>query len=1098
MSESVRETDDHLCELLLDWEESQAAGRPVSAAELCGRSPELAAALQREIDCLKSVDQFIYARKDVGTRQAPAACSAGGESARFPNLPGYEVLDELGRGGMGVVYKARQLSLNRLVAVKTLAGGRWGHPGFAARMRQEAQALSRINHRHVVQVIDVIETPEAVSIVLEYVDGESLSRRQRGAPLPPAEAAALAQTIARTLAGVHEQGILHRDVKPANVLISRTGEIKITDFGLAKEEGSSDGLTLTGELLGSPAYMAPEQAEGRLAQISARTDVYAIGATLYELLTGRPPFQAGSHVEIIRQVVDADPVPPRLLDPGIPRDLETLALKCLEKDPDRRFATAGELADELSRYLNRQPIRSRPVGLPGRLARWCRRRPASAALVAVSAAAVLAVVAGLSIHYRNVTDYNRDLKRLNEDLSDATMKARSLQLIAEENERRAKDALYASDMNRAAIAWRDGDMRGLTELLDRQVPRAKESERRSFEWWYLHRQATPPHQALCDANSPVYMLCYSPDRRLLAMAGQDSVVRLYDPATGQVAHRLATGQIEINGVAFSPDGAELATAGDDGTVRIWNLTTYVQRLRIDAHPGKAFQLLYTPNGRQIVSCGDDPVIRVFAADSGERVRRLEGHLRTVHCLRLADDAQTLVSGSTDATVRTWDFETGRELWRSATTGAVRSLFVTADRKLVITGNDPGYLQIWDFRDGRKLGEARHLDAIESLAMHPEGRLLAAGDRSGSIRVWQLNAEGEIGPESLHAWQAHRGIAYSLVWTSDGKQLITAGSVGRVKSWSLAEALRPPGPFRFALGHANAFSPIPDSTSLVTTADSQRLLIRWNWQTGRKEGTLEGISADDVRVSPDARLVAVKIQSSGVYVFPLADVFRSPAEEKSLLDWKPGGTIRGIEFSPDSQTIAVPFQPDETENLPDEQCVWLHGAPDFQRNVRVGVPGAKTAAFSPDGSRLALGRDTGLVLWDISGQRVVWDSPQTDFASVVFSPDGKFVVTGGVGRLVIVRNAGDGTIRFRLASHRARINAFAFSPDGRTLATASADGVIKLWHVPTGQELFELRGPGSTCDRLAFAGDGRHLLALVFNPDPDRDEMLVYQAAGSDD
>ena len=330
MSESVRETDDHLCELLLEWEESIAAGRPLSAAELCGQSPELAAALQREIDRLQSVDQFMYARSKSGTGPPPPAAGAGSESTRFPNLPGYEVLEELGRGGMGIVYKARQRSLNRLVAVKTLAGGRWGHPGFVARMRQEALALSRINHRHVVQVIDVVETPDAVSIVLEYVDGESLSRRQRGAPLPPAEAAALVQTIARTLASVHDQGILHRDVKPANVLISRTGEIKISDFGLAKQEGSSDSLTLTGELLGSPAYMAPEQAEGRLAEVGVRTDVYAIGATLYELLTGRPPFQAGSHVEILRQVVDADPVPPRLLNPGIPRDLETLALRCLE------------------------------------------------------------------------------------------------------------------------------------------------------------------------------------------------------------------------------------------------------------------------------------------------------------------------------------------------------------------------------------------------------------------------------------------------------------------------------------------------------------------------------------------------------------------------------------------------------------------------------------------------------------------------------------------------------------------------------------------------------------------------------------------------
>jgi WD40 repeat protein len=1095
MTEPVCGTDDRLGELLLAWEEAAAEGQSLSAAELCGGSPELVPALQREIDRLRAVDRFMFGRTDAeGT--PPTSARAEDDCGRFPSLPGYEVLEELGRGGMGVVYKARQQSLNRFVAIKTLAGGRWGQPGFAARMRQEALALSRISHRHVVQVIDVVETPDAVSIVLEYVDGESLAHRQRRAPLPPAEAAELAQTIARTLASVHEQGILHRDVKPANVLISRAGEVKISDFGLAKQEGSSDGLTITGELIGSPAYMAPEQAEGRPAEISARTDVYSIGATLYELLTGRPPFQAGSHVEVLRQVLDADPVPPRMLNPGIPRDLETVALKCLEKDPARRFASAGELADELSRFLSGRPIRSRPIGSLLRLARWCRRHPAAAALVAVSVAAAVAVVAGLSVHYRNLTKYNRDLTRLNNDLTRTTIAAQELQRTAEENERRTKDLLYAPDMSRAAIAWRDADMRGLTELLERHVPRANESDRRGFEWWYLHRQTNPPHQVLLEAGAPFYFVCISPDRRLLAAAGKDSIVRLCDPETGLIKRELPTGQIEINGLAFAPDGGELATAGDDGTVRVWNLETGAERLRIDAHPDKAFQLLYTPDGRQIVSCGDNPVIRVFAADSGRPIRTLEGHQRTVQCLILADDARTLVSGSSDNTVRKWDLETGSELSPINATGAVRSLIVARDQNLIVTGSDRGFLQVWDFRDGRKLAEARHLDAIESLALHPEGRLLAAGDRSGSVRLWHLNPGGEIGPDRLRIWPAHQGIAYSLAWSADGTRLISAGSGGRVKSWPLAETTRAPGPFRFGVGNGNAFSLIPGSRSLLTTAHSKRQLIRWNWQTGRQERTLERDAVEDVRVSPEGRFVAIRIQSNALQVLPLADVFHAPPT-KPLLDWNPGGEVRGAQFSPDSQTVAVPFQPSGTESRPDEQGVWLHGPPDFQRSERVPVRGAKAVAFSPDGRRLALGHDAGLVLWDISGKQVIWSSLQTDFASVVFSPDGKLVVTGGVGRVVVVRDAENGQVRFSLPSHSARINAVAFSPDSRTLATASADGAIKLWHVPTRQELFELRGPGSNCDRLEFAGDGRHLLALIANPTPEEDEILVYQAANDE-
>jgi WD40 repeat protein/serine/threonine protein kinase len=1093
MNNPPRGIDDRLSDLLLAWEESVAAGEPLSAAALCREAPDLLPGLEREIGRLQAIDHFMSGKNDHESANSSRTMGTDEVDGRIPTLPGYEVLEELGRGGMGVVYKARQLSLNRLVAVKTLAGGRWGQPGFVARLRQEALALSRINHRGVVQVIDVIETGHAVSIVLEYVDGDSLARRQCGAPLPPAEAARLTLTIARTLAAVHAQGILHRDIKPGNVLLSHTGEIKISDFGLAKEEGRSDGLTVPGELLGSPAYMAPEQAHGRIAEIGVRTDVYSIGATLYELLTGRPPFQAASHVDILRHVIDVDPVPPRMLNPGIPRDLETLTLKCLEKEPARRFSSADELADELKRFLGGNPIFSRPIGPFDRLWRWCRRRPAAAALVAVSAAAAIVVVTGLSVHYRNLTKYTTELARLNADLSRATTTAQDLQRTAEEHERQAKDGLYASDMDRAAIAWRDADTQGLTELLVRHMPLPNESDRRGFEWWYLRRRATLARQVLLDVGSPVYLLRYSSDRGVLAAAGRDAVVRLFDPGTGEILQELATGQLEVNGVAFSPDGKELGTAGDDGTVRIWDLKTGAERLRIGAHSDKAFVVLFTLDGQRVITCGNDPLIRVFDARSGGAVGTCEGHQESVQNLILADDGKRLLSGGNDHAARIWDLETGRELSRIATTGAVRSLAAAWEKNLLVTGSEAGFVQTWDIRDGRKLAEVKHLDSIESLALDPAGTLLAAGDRSGGIRVWQLNADGAIVSDSLRVWQAHQRITYSLVWSSDGSRLISSGQGGRVVSWRITAEARDAGPFRFTVGNANAFALIPGTDSLLTTAFDARQLIRWDWKTGRQAELLPGDSSTDLRVSPDAKFVVVRRHPPALRVFPLAGLSGQQVPAAPLFDWNPGGTIRGMQFSPDSRAIAVPFQKEGDGDSLDNQTVWLHGSPDFQRSERIPVSGAKTVAFAPNGRRLAVGKDTGLVLWDIAARRTVWERPQTDFSSIAFSPDGKLVVSGGVGRLVIVRDAADGSVRFRLASHRARIDAFAFSPDSRTLATASADGAIKLWNLPTGQELFELRGPGPPCDRLEFADDGKNLLTLVSVPGPDRNEMLVFQA-----
>ncbi len=465
-------------------------------------------------------------------------------------------------------------------------------------------------------------------------------------------------------------------------------------------------------------------------------------------------------------------------------------------------------------------------------------------------------------------------------------------------------------------------------------------------------------------------------------------------------------------------------------------------------------VLFTVDGRQMITCGNDPRIRVFNSHSGDIVGTLEGHQDTVQSLILADDGKRLVSGGNDHSARIWDIGTGRELSRVATTGAVCSLAAAWDRNLLVTGTEAGFVQTWDIRDGRKLAEVKHLDAIESLALDPAGRLLAAGDRSGGIRVWQLNADGAIVPDSLRVWQAHQRITYSLVWASDGSRLISSGQGGRVISWRVAAEAPDTGPFRFTVGNANAFALIPGTDSLLTTASEQQQLIRWDWKSGSRKELLPGHAYNDLRVSPDAKYVAVRRHPAALQVFLLAEISGRQSPATPLCDWNPGGTIRGMQFSPDSRCIAVPFQKEGTADSLDGQTVWLHGSPDFQNSESIPVSGAKSVAFAPDGRRLAVGKDTGLVVWDVSERRAVWESPQTDFSSIVFSPDGKLVVTGGVGRLVIVRDAADGRVRFRMASHRARIDAFAFSPDSRTLATASVDGAIKLWHVPTGQELFE--------------------------------------------
>jgi tetratricopeptide (TPR) repeat protein len=314
-----------------------------------------------------------------------------------PNVPGYEILGELGRGGMGVVYKARQVALNRVVALKMIRHGDSASVGDTERFRTEAEAVARLQHHNIVQIYDVGAHRDLPYFSLEYCPGGSLERKLARTPQPPLEAARLVQTLARAMHHAHEHGIVHRDLKPGNVLIAEDGEPKITDFGLAKKLDEV-GQTQTGAIMGTPSYMAPEQALGQVHAIGPHTDVYALGAILYECLTGKPPFKAPTMMETLELVRREDPVPPSRLQPRTPRDLETICLKCLNKDASRRYGSAQEMADDLQRFLTGESILARPAGPTERAVRWARRRPVRATLVGVAVAAVVAVAAAIPLY----------------------------------------------------------------------------------------------------------------------------------------------------------------------------------------------------------------------------------------------------------------------------------------------------------------------------------------------------------------------------------------------------------------------------------------------------------------------------------------------------------------------------------------------------------------------------------------------------------------------------------------------------------------------------------------------------------------------------
>lgn len=1118
VTEPGSDIDDRLAALILKRQESILAKNPISIHELCRDCPELQSKLEQALSQLDTLHSVLLPHSNrtglvMSSSQTIAHESEDSDDSSdrsLPEVPGYEVIEEIGRGGMGVVFKARQISLNRIVAIKALTGRRWGRKEFVARLRHEATALSKIVHPGVVKVIDVVETSSSVSMILEFIDGESLSSRLDRSALPPEQAAAIALELARTLVVVHQHGLLHRDIKPANVLLDRSGATKLADFGLVKEEGCASEITQAGEVFGTPSYMAPEQAASQFELVDVRTDIYAVGATLYEMLSGRPPFVGVSLFDTLQKVQHSELVGLRVINHAVPRDLETICHKCLEKRNSDRFSNAQELVAELERFQQGLPIQSRSISPFERGRRWCRRRPVVSGLAALLFSSAIAICGLLVSNNRNLRRFNQELTRLNEDserlnlslkksneeLDRVAADAKNHQRIAEVHERQAKDALYIADMNRAAIALGQDDPREAASLLEKHVPAPGELDRRGFVWWALHRQTNRLRRILLETGSSQYFLCFSRDRQLLAAAGLDSVVRLIDPETGELRKQIATEQVEVNGVAFSPDGKEMATAGDDGTICVWNLESERMRLRFKAQPGKAFQLVYTHDGSQIISCGDNPVIRVFDSLTGTESHKLEGHLRKdIQCLLIADDGKTLFSTGNDHHVRRWDLKLRKEVGSFESSNDIVPVVFDASRDLLVVGDGSGEVHTISAKTFKKISSVKHLDRIHSLALDLTGTLLAVGDGSGQIRLWRLNKAGQFVTSADHAWLAHEKGAQALIWSRDGSRLISTGNDGRVISWSLDD-LQALGRIDVDMETTSEFCLIPKSTSMLIRASDNRLAI-WDWKRASTNYITDPGVYFDPAISSNKTSFACLLNHRSVdntksedsvllYPFPL-DSQHGPVM-KAVAEWAPKGELQNIRFSPDSRALAVSRWHREVGQDVEDHTVWLVPIPDsvshagdraeaikIQDAERIPVLFAKGCAFSPDGRCLTLITRTGVVQWDIADRRIVWEVPRTTIHHVDYSSDGTLIATGGHDRMVYVVRSVDGSTRFSLGTHRALIRSISFAPGGRLLASASSDGAVKLWHVESGQELAEFQNAGKDIRKLQFTDDGNFLI-----------------------
>jgi WD40 repeat protein/serine/threonine protein kinase len=920
-------------------------------------------------------------------------------------VPGYEILGELGRGGMGVVFKARQTNLQRIVALKMVLSGELASTVELARFRAEAEAAARLQHPNIVQLYEFGEARSADGTLLpyfalEYVSGGSLADRLDGTPQPARASADLIAHLARAMHYAHSQGVVHRDLKPGNVLLQSAdhkpsseaptkpypvagngpaihgvrstdyGLPKVTDFGLAKRMDSNQGQTQSGAVFGTPQYMAPEQAAGRSKSAGPPTDIYALGAMLYELITGRPPFQGETALETMLMVSRDEPVAPRLLNPAIPRDLETITLKCLLKDPPKRYVTAQDLADDLQRFLDDQPISARPAGPIERTRAWMRRHPTASSLIAVTmvAAAMLAAVFYHSHQKLKVAYADVENQR---DTATREKEAAHHQLVR----LTVANGIHLADQGDLLLAlpWFVEALQ-----LDENSP-----DRAAVHRMRLSAALTqcPSLAAAWPQSGRVTDAAFRPDGKAAATSSDDGTIKIWDPNNPSNQPRiLHQDDVSVTQIAYRPDGAKLLAVSGD-VVHVWSPAVDPPRAATLAHPAKVHRAAWSPNGSRIVTGSADGVARVWNAETGQPTGVEFRHPGGVTAVAVSRDGRHAASGGVDGNAQVWNLATGQPISPPIVLGStVKVVLFTPGGKQLLTA--AGHTaQLWDTvtgksacrplthrqdltdatlsDNGQMVGTAsyddtggvwdadrdewaddplKHGSDVLAIAFSPDGKWVATASDDNTARVWDTRYGSPRTPSLPHA-----GTVVRAIFSPDGKRLLTAGGGGVTKLWVLPDVVAMP-----------SSTPLPIAGSAEVRSRDGKLRIVANGDSARVYD-----ASTSAPVSP-----------------PL--IHRGP--------------VTHVAFSPDGNRV-VTASGDRTAR------VW-----DWRTGTAIGAAmehGSQVndAEFNLDGTRVVTGSDdnTARVWHATTGEP---ETPPMPFSGSVhrarFSPDGRLVLSAGTG------------------------------------------------------------------------------------------------------
>lgn len=1068
----ISEASAELAQILDAYLAAREAGRHPDKQQLLADHPEFADELQ---DCLASLE-FIGTAVSPAVEREAGVDDADSVAPSAEPIGDFRLIREIGRGGMGVVYEAIQLSLARRVALKVLPFAAVLDPAQVRRFKNEAQSAASLDHPHIVSVYSVGCERGIHYYAMQYVEGQSLdcvggdrgtgSNEVGGDTADTAPIAALStlggrdarerfRHVARlgiqaadALHYAHEMGIVHRDIKPSNLLVDAHSELWITDFGLATTQ-SDAGLTMTGDLLGTLRYMSPEQAAGHRAKIDYRTDVYSLGITLYELATGRPAFADTDRQALLRHILEQDPVSPSSIDPAIPRDLEAIVLKATAKEPQARYDSAAEFAADLQRFCENKPIRARRTSRAERVWRWSLRNRTVAALSLVVATLVLLV-------------------------------AVTAPLIAWQQARLVKETrqqLYVKDLSIAYNAWNDGDLAHARGLLDRYASGSHYARLRDFPWYYL--------DGLYRRTTAGFMtgerFAVSPSAQLLAVARSDDRIHLYDARSWNEVGTLPWKYQALVDFRLSPDGRYLLSTYLNGMASIWDVVVrkHLYTIVVDRPFGTVTSPRFSPDGSVLASGGSDRDVKVWEVATGKLLRELKGHRDAVTALAFSPDGKTLASGSNDYSLRYWDTDTWqpREVIENAFTARVFAFaFDPTGSRLAAGGLEPR-VTIWS-ASGRQLASLPMSSYIWSLCYSPDGELLAVGSSlKGAVAVWDDKEENLIQEFVLGSDRVS-----SVAFLPSGELLIDAcGKLFRRDVDERAERSADEAPEvqteEISIDVSAGGDVMVAGYGRYQANPGEGAVACWDLRRGKHRllPGHDGSSVFDVAIDPTGELIVagggprygpgfVKLWNArtGTLVAEL------PKEETDVI---------GVALSPTDNRLATAVF--------GRVAVWTslitHPEPLWSRNVREPL----RVAFSPDGDAIAVGvfSNNGdwtkknvptVMIYDAeTGEQLETASFDRAIMELAFSPDSRFLASIDWDGRVEIYDRRDHRSVLSERAHPIVGYSVAFSPDGQTLATASASGDVKFWHLPTMMLVTTLKTRGRVAE-LKFFPDGRTL------------------------